>query len=97
MGLELMFRSGLAQTAAGVIQDKAHAERLVKIGFRKDPAALRLFVPIAIDRLRLSKGFGENDLDEALLPVRNAVEAVIAAKLDLDALIEAVRKKAKER
>lgn len=95
LGLELLFRNGLAQTASAVTQEKAQAERLHKIGFRKDEGATRLFVPIAIDRLRLAKGFGENDLTEALGPVRKAVEAVVAAKTDLDALIEAVRTKAK--
>jgi hypothetical protein len=95
MGLELVFRPGLAVAAAAVTREKPHAERLQKIGFRRDGEATRLFVPIAIDRLRLAKGFGENDLTEALGPVRKAVEAVVAAKTDLDALIEAVRTKAK--
>ena len=70
-------------------------DRLKKIGLRKDDESGRLFVPIAIDKMRLSKGFSENDLSEALLPVREVVATVCAAKLDLDALIEAVRSKAK--
>ena len=95
MGLELMFRNGLAVAAAAVTREKAQADALTKIGFRRDEAAARLFVPIAIDRLRLAKGYGENDLAEALGPVAKAVSAVVAAKADLDKLIEAVRTKAK--
>ena len=95
MGLELIFRNGLAIAAAAVTREKAQADALTKIGFRRDEAAARLFIPIAIDRLRLAKGYGENDLAEALLPVCKAVEAIVAAKADLDALIEAVRTKAK--
>ena len=80
------------------MRDKVHADRLEKIGFRKNEDGTRLFVPLAIDRLRLSKAYSENDLSgEALLPVRKAVEAVVAAKTDLHALVEAVRTKAKSK
>ena len=95
MGLELLFRNGLAVAAAAVTREKAQMDALTKIGFRRDEAAARLFIPIAIDRLRLAKGYSENDLAEALAPVGKAVEAIVAAKADLDALIEAVRTKAK--
>jgi hypothetical protein len=97
LGLELKFRNGLSEAAAAVGRDKAQAGVLEKIGFRKDESAMRWFIPIAIDRLRLAKGYGENDLTEALDPVTKAVEAVVAAKTDLDALIDAVRTKAKAR
>ena len=95
LGLELTFRNALKQIAAAVVQEKVHADRLQKAGFRKDESGTRLFMPIAIDRLRLAKGYGENCLAEALGPVTKAVEAVIAANHDLDALVEAVRNKAR--
>ena len=95
LGLEFSFRTGLTGAAALVLRDKPHADALTKIGFKKNEDATRLFIPIAIDRLRLSKGYGENDLTEALGPVRKAVEALVAAKTEMDAVIEAVRTKAK--
>ena len=95
LGLELLFRNALKGPAAVVTTEKTHAERLKRIGFRKDEEGGRLFAPIAIDKMRLSKGFSENDLSEALMPVREVVATVCAAKLDLDALIEAVKSKAK--
>ena len=96
-GLELVFRNALKQSAVALSQDKAHAAMLEKIGFRRDVSGLRLYLPITIDRLRLSMAFGENDLDQALGPITAAVQAVVAAKADLDKLIEAVRTKAKAR
>ena len=53
-------------------------------------------MPVVLDKLRLAKAYGENDVaGEALLPMRKAVETIVSAKADLDALIEAVRTKAK--
>lgn len=95
LGLELIFRNGLTAAAASMTREKAHAEALTKIGFRRDESAARLFIPIAIDRMRLSKGYSENDLTEALGPVRKAVETVVSSKTEIDALIEAVRARAK--
>ena len=95
LGLELVWRAGLAGAAALVLINKPHADALAKIGFKKNEDATRLFIPIAIDRLRLSKGYAENDLTDALGPVRKAVEAVVAAKKEIDAVVEAVRAKAK--
>ena len=95
LGLELLFRNALKGAAAVVTTDKDYAERLKKIGFRRD-AEGRIFFPMLLDKLRLAKAYGENDVGgEALLPVRKAVETIVAAKADLDALIEAVRTKAK--
>ena len=97
LGLELLFRTGITGTASAVMQEKVHADRLAKMGFRRTDAENRIFIPIAIDRLGLSKGYGENDLSVALAPVSKAVAAVVSGKLDLDALIEAVRTKSKGR
>ena len=94
-GLELVFRNALKQSAVALSQDKAHAAMLEKIGFKRDVSGLRLYLPITIDRLRLAKGCSENDLTEALGPVRKVVEVVVAAKADLDEFIELVRTKAK--
>ena len=95
LGLELLFRNALQGPAAIVTTQKTHADRLKKMGFRKDEEGGRTFCPIVIDRLRLSKGYSENCLTAALQPVREVVAIVCAAKLDLDALIEAVRTEAK--
>ena len=95
LALELLFRNALKGPAAVVTTEKTHADKLAKIGFRRDDES-RIFFPILLDKLRLAKAYGENDVaGEALLPVRKAVEAIVAAKADLDALIEAVRTKAK--
>ena len=95
LGLELVFRNALKGAASVVTTDKAFAEHLAKIGFRRNDEG-RVFLPIVLDKLRLAKAYGENDVaGEALLPVRKAVEAIVAAKADLDKLIEAVRIKAK--
>jgi hypothetical protein len=96
-GLELMFRRALAAAADAVTREQPQAQKLTKIGFVRDALTQRLFVPIEVDRLRLAKGFQENDLTEALAPVGKAVEAVVKAKSDLDALIEQVRTRAKSR
>jgi hypothetical protein len=93
LGLELVFRKGLAQAAYMVLREKAQAQRLEKIGLRPDATAERWFVPLSIDRLRLAKGFEENDFAEALAPVGKAIAAALAAKADLDALIELVRQR----
>ena len=47
------------------------------------------------EALKKSAHYGENDLAEALGPVRKAVEDIVAAKANLDKVIEAVRAKAK--
>jgi hypothetical protein len=95
LGLELVFRKGLAQSAEAVLREKAQADKLAKIGIKADTLAERWFVPITIDKLRLAKGFGENDLAEALVPAGKAIAAVVSAKKELDALIELVRQRGK--
>lgn len=95
-GFELIFRNALKSAADSVSRDKTQAAVLEKIGFKRDFSGSRSYLPIVIDRLRLSKGFSENDIQaEALLPVRLAVEAIVAAKAELDKFIELVRTKAR--
>lgn len=95
LALELLFRNALKGPATAVTAEKTHADRLKKMGFRKEEDSGRLFAPIVIDKMRLSKGYSENDLTEALLPVREVTATVCGAQLDLDALVEAVRGRAK--
>lgn len=94
-GLEVCLRPALTQAADVVWREKAHNDKLAKIGIVRETATGRLLVPIKIDRMRLSKGFSENDLTDALSPVTKAVEAVVAAKAELDTLLNAVRAKVK--
>ena len=95
MGLEIMFRNGLAHTAATVMADKTLAARLLKLGIKQDEARERLFIPIVIDREVLAKAFAENDFEAAVAPVGAALELASAAKGELDKLVEQVRTKAK--
>lgn len=97
LGLELSFRKGLVDAANAVTRETINAAKLKEIGFKRDDTGKRLFLPLPIDRMRLSKGYAENDLTDALAPVRKAVELVTGAKTDFDKLVEAIRKKAKGR
>lgn len=91
LGLELKFRPGL-QAAAQTLtaKDKAVAN-VLKEGF--ELRGSRLIIPIAIDAEALAKGCEFNTVDEALEPLRRAVEIATTAKPDLDVLVEAVRTK----
>ncbi|MXP29822.1 hypothetical protein GRI58_13490 [Porphyrobacter algicida] len=92
MVLELMWRPGLIHTGEAIAADKAHAAKLEKIGFqRHEDTGKRWYIPFVIDRMQLAKGFSENDIDAALLPVKKAVEAIAAGKADLDQLIAKVQ------
>lgn len=95
MCLELRFRPGLTDAVDALVAKPASIAKLLELGFQCDQVEQRLFVPIVINAEALAKGFRENDLDKALLPVRKAVEMVIAAKGDLDAFIVSVREQAK--
>lgn len=95
--LELKFRPGLTSIAQMLTGKDKPVANLLKEGFEQDGTGTRLLIPIAIEAEALAKGFEFNDLDEALGPLKRAVEIAITAKPDLDVLIEHVREKAKRK
>lgn len=98
MGLELMFRRGLQDSAQAVIRDnKVVVAALGKLGMVRDETDPRLFFPIDIPSEALAQGFETGDLAGALAPVGKAVEKAIAAKAELEKLVEAVRSMAKRK
>lgn len=72
-------------------------DALLNIGFVRDEAKERLFIPVKVNADLLAKGFEENDLDKALTPIGKAIELAIAAKPDLDKIVEQVREAAKRK
>ena len=88
---EVLFRKGLASTAAGVIRNDKVVAPLLKLGFVRHETEPRLFMPIRINGEALAVGFELNDLAEALLPVKKAVDVLTAAKPELDKLIGKIR------
>lgn len=97
MGLELQFRNGLAPFAQTAIANDKVVDSLLKLGFVRDSAKESLFLPVKISADLLAKGFEENDLDKALAPIGKAIEAAIAAKVELDKIVEQVREAAKRK
>ena len=97
MGLELQFRTGLAPFGEALIANDKAVDALLKLGFVRDAAKERLFIPVKVNADLLAKGFHENDLDKALAPVGKAIELAIAAKPDLDKIVEQVREAAKRK
>ena len=97
LGLELMFRRGLQDAAQTVIPDDKVVAALAKLGMTRDETATRLFFPVAIPAEMLAQGFEANDLAKALAPVGKAVTKAIAAKAELDKLVEQVRAAGKRR
>ena len=97
MGLELQFRNGLEPFGLVLIANDKAVDALLKLGFVRDDAKERLFLPVTVHADLLAKGFEENDLDKALAPVGKAIELAIAAKPDLDKIVEQVREAAKRK
>ena len=97
MGLELQFRNGLIPFGQALIANDKAIDVLLKLGFVRDDAKERLFIPVKVNADLLAKGFQENDLDKALAPVVKAIELAIAAKPDLDKIVEQVREAAKRK
>lgn len=91
LGLELVFRRGLQDHAAAAIFDDKLVAPLLKLGMVRDDAKVRLFFPIDIQAEILAQGFATNDLDKALAPVAQATKKALAAKPDLDHLVNQVR------
>ena len=97
MGLELQFRNGLIPFGEALIANDKAVGALLKLGFVRDAAKERLFIPVKVNADLLAKGYQENDLDKALAPVGKAIELAIAAKPDLDKIVEQVREAAKRK
>jgi hypothetical protein len=97
MGLELQFRNGLQPTAQTLFANDKDVGALLKLGFVRDEAKERLFIPVKVDANLLAKGFEENDLDKALAPVGKGIELAISAKVELDKIVEQVREAAKRK
>jgi hypothetical protein len=97
MGLELQFRNGLIPFGETLIANDKAVDALLKLGFVRDAAKERLFIPVKVDANLLAKGFEENDLDKALAPVGKAIELALSAKAELDKIVEQVREAAKRK
>ena len=95
MGIELVFRRGLTETAQTVISQEKAVEGLLKLGFVREETDWRLFIPIKIPAEALAMGFEQNDLDQAMAPISKAIGLAIAAKAQIDGLIELIRTAAK--
>lgn len=95
--IAVVFRPGLQDYAAGVLQDDKAVAGLKKLGFVRDDTELLLFVPIDIANELLAQGFEQNDLTAALAPIGKAMSKAIAAKAELDKLLEQVRTAAKHK
>jgi hypothetical protein len=95
--IELMFRKGLQDQAQSVIRDDKAMAALWKLGFARDETEPRLFIPIEIPAEKLAQSFEQNDLAAGLAPVGKAISQAIAAKAELDKLLEQVRGAAKRK
>ena len=97
IGLELQFRTGLAPFGEALIGNDKAVDALLKLGFARDEAKERLYIPVKVNADLLAKGFEENDLDKALAPVAKAIELALSVKESLDAVVEQVREAAKRK
>ena len=97
MGLELVFRRGLQDVAQAAINNDKLVAALLKLGMIRDEAEPRLYFPIDIPVEALAQGFEQNDLAKAVTPVGAAMTKAIAAKAELNKLVEAVRLDAKRK
>ena len=98
MCVELKFRPGLSDAADKTIRDDKVVAGFFKLGgWTRDQQEARLFQPVDLKTELVAQAFEMNDFDEALEPVSQAVTAAIAAKADLDALINRIRDEAKKK
>ena len=92
MQLELNFRDGLAHYINKLEADQSLMAKFKKKGFKIDLTGRRIYLPIAINANLLAKAFATDDYDDAMAPVREASELGIAAKPEIDQLLQLVRK-----
>ena len=95
MVLELMTRNGLPGFPVVLAHNSGTSALLMERGFEYADSSERIYVPITIDKEALALAFEKDDFTEALAPVRQAVELVVAAKGDLDGLIALLRQRGK--
>ena len=95
-GLELTFRRGLQDYAADEVFDDKVVGPLLKLGMVRGDDTGRLYFPIDIPIAALSQAFATNDFDKALAPVGVVVKKALAAKAELDRLVNDVRAAAKK-
>jgi len=93
--IAVVFRPGLQDYVRPTFADGKALAPLFKAGFTYDEERDALFLPIDIQAEALAKGFEENDLGAALLPMEQAMSRATAAKAELDKLLETIRKVAK--
>tara|TARA_Y100000815_G_scaffold271474_1_gene298123 strand:- start:671 stop:1288 length:618 start_codon:yes stop_codon:yes gene_type:complete len=91
LNLQLCFRDGLAHYFAKLQADQGLAAKLRKKGFEIDVAGKRIYLPIVVKADPLAKALPTDDFEEAMAPVREAVELGIAAKPEIDQLLKLVR------
>lgn len=97
LGVELVFRRGLQDHAETMIRDTKVLAALSKLGFTRSEADPTLFIEVEISAEILAKGFEQNDITAALAPVGQAFAKAIAAKAELDKLLEQIRGAAKRK
>jgi hypothetical protein len=95
LGISLEFRRNFFPEP--IIRDDKVMAALLKLGFARDEEDARLFIPIEIEAGRLAMGFEQNDLAAALAPIGKAMKQAIAAKAELDKIVELVRTAAKSK
>jgi hypothetical protein len=91
------FRRGLQDLASELLRDDKIIAGLKKTGFLRDDAEPVLYVPIDIPVETMATGFEQNDLTAALLPITKAASKALAAKGELDKLLETLRAAAKRK
>jgi hypothetical protein len=91
------FRRGLQDLAYELLRDDKLVAGLKKAGVLRDDTEPVLYVPIDIPIEMMAAGFEQNDLTTALLPISKAASRAMAAKADLDKLLEQLRATAKRK
>lgn len=91
LDLELSFREGLSHYFAKLESDQGLMAKLRKKGFKVDLTEKRVYLPILINAELLAKALPTDDFEQAMAPVREATELGIAAKPEIDQLLNMVR------
>ncbi|MBB3941554.1 hypothetical protein GGR39_003234 [Novosphingobium fluoreni] len=95
--IAVKFRRGLQDFAEGLLQDEKAIAGLKKAGFKRDDDQGVLYVPFDIPAEIMAAGFEQNDLSKAIQPIGKAAALALAAKPELDKLLEQVRAAAKRK
>jgi hypothetical protein len=73
-----------------LIKNSNAVKALRELGFNIDERDGSINIPVRLDSATLQRGFEENDLDNALKPVREALDLAIRAMPHFDVLAKAV-------